>query len=167
MEFAVREMQHVWLDIYTTLDYMEIYRSWIDCWTLPAKEVADSVSTFTSDVRVAQDFFVVGLPCWLICLANAFTSQNIWKVVNLLHPEDHLILGPHQYSYPIIFTGPSSLPEKYIQFALYCRLLQFFIQFPTICTSYPFFSCVVFKYCWDRHHWAFLPYCPIYQPAPS
>ena len=42
---------------------MEIYKPRMDGLALPADSVADTVGTFMSSVRVAQDMFLVGLPC--------------------------------------------------------------------------------------------------------
>jgi hypothetical protein len=116
MSFGVRDVQRCWLDVTAMLDYMEVYKPRMDSVlavnSLPEK-MADTVGVFTSDVRVAQDFFHAGLPCWLIRPSSDFGKTKILKVVSLLAPDHHVILTPHNFKYPIIFEGPATSFEKY------------------------------------------------------
>ena len=66
MEFTMWSMQRVWLETTALLDYMEIYKPRMDGHSPPATCVADTIGAFTNSIRVAQDFFTAGLPCWLI-----------------------------------------------------------------------------------------------------
>jgi len=86
-----------------------------------AGQVADTIGVFTSSIQIAQDFFIAGLPCWLIQPSSQFTDQNIFQVVDLLHPQDQLTLGPHPFCYPIIFVGSALLLEKYCNIYQYAR----------------------------------------------
>ena len=54
MEFSVWDVQWMWLELTALLDYMQIYKPRMDGY---------SPGVFTHDLRVAQDFFMVGLPC--------------------------------------------------------------------------------------------------------
>jgi hypothetical protein len=74
-----------------------------------------------------QDFFIAGLPCWLIQPSSQITNLKIHKVVDLQCPKHHLTLAPHSFRYPVIFAGPASSLEKY------CNIHQFacnFLHFP-------------------------------------
>ena len=113
VEFVVRDVQRVWLELRALLDYMEIYKPRMEGHSPVAAAVADTVGVFTHSIRVAQDFFTAGLPCWLIRPANDFTEQIIQNVVELLLPESHLVLTPHSFRYPVIFKGPASSAQKY------------------------------------------------------
>jgi hypothetical protein len=120
-EFIVRDMQRVWLELWAVLDYMEIYKPCMDGRAPAAVEVADTIGVFTHSIRVAQDFFVAGLPCWLIRPFSELTDQNILEVVDLIPPEGYLTLGRHRFPYPIIFTGSASSLEKYHNIHQYAR----------------------------------------------
>ena len=77
VEFVVRDLQRVWLHVWAVLYYMEIYKPCMDGVTVPGDGVADTIGTFTSSIRVAQDMFVAGLPCWLIGPSSTFGDQKI------------------------------------------------------------------------------------------
>jgi hypothetical protein len=113
MEFSVRDVQRIWLDITALLDYMEIYKPRMDGRLSSASEVANTIGIFTHDLRVAQDYFSAGLPCWLIRPASHFTNQVIHKVVVLERAERTLSFSAHTFSYPVLFTGSASSPQKY------------------------------------------------------
>jgi len=121
IEFIVRDMQRVWLEVWAILDYMEIYKPCMDGRAPAAVGVADTIGVFTHNIRVAQDFFIAGLPCWLIQPFSGLTNQNILEVVELLRPKVYLTLGHHHYCYPIIFTGSASSLEKYHSIYQYAR----------------------------------------------
>jgi hypothetical protein len=124
MEFQVRDLQRCWLEAVGMLDYMEIYRPRMDATQgvifTPQSPVADTIGTFTSDVRVAQDHFLAGLPCWFIRPAYAFTDQNILKIcqfegtyfINLdLHPSRSRTLA----------EGPAGTDAKHNAIHAYAR----------------------------------------------
>jgi hypothetical protein len=92
---------------------MEIYKPRMDGHAHSASEVANTIGVFMHDLRVAQDFFTAGLPCWLICPASDFINQIIHKVVVPKDPKYTLCFRAHSFSYPVLFTGPASLHEKY------------------------------------------------------
>jgi hypothetical protein len=74
MAFGMRDVQRCWLEVMVMLDYMEVYKPWMDSARLavgfPPAKVADTIGVFTNDVQVAQDFFHAGLPFWLTQLAS-------------------------------------------------------------------------------------------------
>ena len=118
MEFGVRDVQRCWLDVRAMLDYMEVYKPRMDSARLavgsPPVEVADTVGVFTSDVRVAQDFFYAGLPFWLTRPASDLGQTNILAVVRLSEPRHcGICFELHRFNYPIIYQGPASSTKRY------------------------------------------------------
>ena len=114
VEFLVRDLQRVWLELRALLDYMEIFKPRIDGNAPAVIEPAETTGAFTTSVRVAQDFFTAGLPFWLLRPASELTDQVVHAVVELAQPESFpdLTLTPHP-RYPVIFKGSSSSLEKY------------------------------------------------------
>ena len=113
IKFIVRDLQRIWLDIWAILDYMEIYKPCMDGHAPPGKGVADMVGTFTISIHVAQDMFLASLPCWLIRSSSTFGDNKIFRIAEMFHPKDYIILGPHKFNYPIIFKGPATALKKY------------------------------------------------------
>ena len=116
MCFTVRDVQRCWLEITVILDYMTVFKPRMDSVTVntPPHPVATTIGVFTMEVRVAQDFFLAGLPCWLIRPASAWCDINILKVVPLVAPSDqHVSLEPHRVYCPPVYVGPATSPEKY------------------------------------------------------
>ena len=131
MEFVVRDLQRVWLHVWAVLDYMEIHKPRMDGHALPGDGVADTVGTFTTSIRVAQDMFLAGLPCWLIRPSSTFSDQKIFAIGEVSHPKTmDIVLEPHKFNYPVIFKGPATDVEKY-------RAMEFFAC-NFLCSQDPF-----------------------------
>jgi hypothetical protein len=113
MEFSVRDVQRIWLELTALLDYMEIYKPRMDGRAPSASEVGNTIGVFTHDLRVAQDLFTAGLPYWVIRPASTFTNQIIHKVVALDPPGRVLSFSAHSFKYPVLFSGPASSLQKY------------------------------------------------------
>jgi hypothetical protein len=118
MAVGVRDVQRCWLDVTAMLDYMQIYKPRMDSAQLAVnsftEKAANTIGVFTNEVRVAQDFYHAGLPCWLIRPVSDFGKTNVLKVVPLLPPDNYVILTPHhRFKYPVIFEGSASSFEKY------------------------------------------------------
>jgi hypothetical protein len=111
--FVVQDLQRMWLYVWGILDYMEIYKPCMDGQAPPAAGVADTIGTFTTSIRVAQDMFLAGLPCWLIRESKTFGNEKIFSVAEVFHPKDYIVLGPHKFNYPMIYTGPAAGLEKF------------------------------------------------------
>ena len=92
---------------------MEIYKPHMDGHAPPSDSVANTVGTFTTSIRVAQDMFLTGLPCWLIQQSNTFGDKKIFSIAEIFHPKDYVVLEPHKFNYPVIFKGPATALEKY------------------------------------------------------
>jgi hypothetical protein len=121
MEFGVRDVQRTWLELTALLDYMDIYKPRMDGYLPKADAVANTVGIFTTDLRVAQDFFTAGLPYWLIRPASDYIDQTILRVVKLELPEGLVTLTPHRFSYPVIFSGKADDFKKYQNIQRYAR----------------------------------------------
>ena len=135
IEFIVRDLQRVWLHVWAILDYMEIYKPRMDGHTPPGDGVADTIGTFTMSIRVAQDMFLAGLPCWLIRPSNTFGDQKIFSIREIFHPKDYVILEPHKFNYPVIFKGPATALEKYRAIEIFaCNFLCSQDPFAKSCT---------------------------------
>ena len=113
VSFSVRDVQRCWLEITAILDYMTIFKPRMDSMNTPPHPVATTIGVFTMEVRVAQDFFHAGLPCWLIRPASAWSDINILNVVPLSDPDNHLVLEPHRVYCPPVYVGPATSSEKY------------------------------------------------------
>jgi hypothetical protein len=114
-------LQRIWLHVWAILDYMEIYKPYMDGVAPPGVGVADTVGTFTMNIRVAQDMFSAGLPCWLIRPSNEFDDQKIYKIGEIFHPKAYIVLEPHKFNYPVIFKGPATNTEKYRAIEVFAR----------------------------------------------
>jgi len=121
IEFVVRDLQRVWLNVWALLDYTEIYKPRMDGDTPPVGGVADTIGTFTSRIRVAQDMFLAGLPCWLIRDSKTFSDEKIFRIAELFHPKDYIVLAPHKFNYPVIFKGLSTDNQMHRAIELYAR----------------------------------------------
>lgn len=119
--FVVRDLQRVWLHVWAILDYMEIYKPRIDGVAPPGGGVADTVGTFTTSIRVAQDMFLAGLPCWLIRSSSTFGDEKIFAISEIFHPKNYVVLEPHKYNYPVIYKGPATAIERYNVIESYAR----------------------------------------------
>ena len=107
--------------VWAVLNYMEIYKPRMDSIAVLGDSVADTIGTFTSSIRVAQDMFVAGLPCWLIRPSSTFGDQKIFSIAEIFPPKDYVVLEPHKYNYPVIFKGPATNLDKYRAIELFAR----------------------------------------------
>jgi hypothetical protein len=106
-------MQRMWLHVWGILDYMEIYKPHMNGQAPPAAGIVDTIGTFMTSIHVAQDMFLASLPCWLIQESKTFGDEKIFSVAEVFHPKDYIILGPHKFNYPMIYTGPAAGLEKF------------------------------------------------------
>ena len=74
----------------------------------PGAGVADTIGTFTTTIRVAQDMFLAGLPCWLIQSSSMFSDEKIFSIAEIFSPKDYIVLELHKHNYPINFKGPAT-----------------------------------------------------------
>lgn len=130
ISFVVRDLQRIWLHVWAILDYMEIYKPRMEGLAPPSKDIADTVGTFTMNIRVAQDLFLAGLPCWLIRSSKSFRDEKFFSIAEIFHPRDYVVLEPHKFNYPVIFKGPATAVERY-------RVIEKFAR-NFLCTQDPF-----------------------------
>lgn len=129
MTFTVRDVQRCWLEITAFLDYMLVFKPRMDSITVNAQPhpAADTMGVFTSEIRVAQDFFHAGLPCWLIRPASVWSDINILKVIPVASPDGRIVLEPHPVYCPPVYVGPATAPEKYHAIL---RFARGFLRYP-------------------------------------
>lgn len=127
MVLQVRDVQRFWLEIVAMIDYMEIYHPRMDHAQLTLSPdpppVADTMGIFTSDVRVVQDHFQAGLPCWFIRPATEFNDQNILEACQLAQPFD-LACELHPFRHRVLAKGRAGTTEKYNAIHKYARNLM-------------------------------------------
>ena len=105
---VVQDLQWMWLHIWGILDYMEIYKPHMDGQAPPAAGVADTIGTSITSIRVAQDMFLASLPCWLIQEFKTFGNKKIFRIAEVFHMKDYIVLGPHKFKYPVIYKEPAA-----------------------------------------------------------
>jgi hypothetical protein len=128
MAFGVRNVQRCWLELFAILEWMTVYKPIMDGAASSEPAVAaraevtpaNTIGAFTSEVRIAQYFYLAGLPVWLIRPASEFVKVNILEVASIIVPDDHIIVGAHQYDYPVLFHGPAT-SEKFNAIYAYAR----------------------------------------------
>jgi len=117
MCLGVRNVQRCWLELFAFVDWMTIYKPIMDGTVAPravgTAEAVEAIGVFTSEVRIAQDFYLAGLPVWLIRPRSQFAGVNILEVGPLLIPSDHIVTNEHRHKYPVIFEGPASSNVKF------------------------------------------------------
>ena len=66
MTIGVTEFQHYYLELYSCLDYLEIYKPRMEGLRPPAESVMNCVGAITNIPHIVQDFYTAGLPVWLL-----------------------------------------------------------------------------------------------------
>ena len=100
---------------------MEIYKPRMDGLAVPGDGVADTIGTITTSIRVAQNMFLAGLPCWLIRPSKSFSDQKIFLIREVFHPKNYVVLEPHIFNYPVIFKGLATDLLKYHAIKIFAR----------------------------------------------
>ena len=113
MWFKITEFHRLYLEILALLDYLEIYKPWMDGHQPPASFVANCIRAFTNIPEIVQYFHRAGLPIWFLqpWKTSSF-PYNILSVVSPLDPVDSLI-SLHDPPFPIIFCGYMNTREKH------------------------------------------------------
>ena len=129
MSNIVRDVQRCWLEITALLNYMTVFKPRMDSTSIncPPHPVASTIGVFTFEACIAQDFFLAGLPCWLIRPMSVWSNINILNIVPLVDPENHLRLHPHRIYCPPVYVGPALAPEKYHAIL---RFARGFLKYP-------------------------------------
>ena len=66
MRIGVTEFQCYYLEIYSCLDYLKIYKPRMDRERPPAECVVKCIGAITNIPCIVQDFWTAGLPVWLL-----------------------------------------------------------------------------------------------------
>lgn len=119
---GVALVQRLYLELVALLDYLEKYRPRMDGFSLPStSHVADVVGAFTTDARVAQDFFEAGIPVWFIRPWSVFSDERIREEVALITPGSSLCLDMFTPPVPQIYEGNAGSLNKLHAMQRYSR----------------------------------------------
>ena len=130
MKFGVTEFQRYFLETLGLLDYLEVYKPRMDGATSGplsvTAEADDRIGAFTSDARVAQEFFEARLPVWYIretkkIATNPDTAPNVLKLIDVREPAQFVILDDCTPPFPRIFDGYTNVPQKYASMHAFSR----------------------------------------------
>jgi hypothetical protein len=109
---AVRTLQRTCLEVKAFLDYMSLYKPWMENPNMvPGRPASSLMGVYTSNPRVAQMFHISGIPYWYFRRANTFSSENILTIVTALSPCD-LELEPHPLHATVIYQTSGSTDKK-------------------------------------------------------
>ena len=125
MRVGVSEFQRYYLEIHGILDYMEIDKPRIDGARPPAESVENCVGAITNIPRIVQDFYMAGLPVWLLRPSTNWDRSvkcNILKIVTPLDPANVLCVSEHFPPFRSIFYGPPNDPKRHGAVYNYSRM---------------------------------------------
>ena len=66
MRIGITKFQHYYLELYGCLDYLEIYKPWMEGARPPAESVMNCMGAITNIPCVVQDIYTAGVPVWLL-----------------------------------------------------------------------------------------------------
>ena len=84
------------------------------------------IGAFTSNARVAQEFYDAGLPVWFIretkkLIENPNAAPNVLKLVEVQRPEPSLITTESNLPFPVVYKGHTNTPQKYASMHVFSR----------------------------------------------
>lgn len=128
MKFGVTEFQRYFLETLGLLDYLEVYKPRMDVAAALDQPVSadNRIGAFTSDARVAQEFFDARLPVWYIretkkVAANPNIAPNVLRLVEVREPAQFLVLADCSPPFPHIFDSYTNVPQKYASMHAFSR----------------------------------------------
>ena len=98
-------VQRCYLELLTTLDYLEVFHPHIQGLHPPANMAELRIGVFTYDPIVVQDFMCAGLPVWLIHPHDMLYTARIDSVKDMQLPGDYLCLEDTSPSFKSFFSG--------------------------------------------------------------
>ena len=84
MTIGVTEFQHYYLELYGCLDYIKIYKACMDGARPPAESIMNCMGAITNILHIVQDFYMAGLPVWLLQPSAAWDSPARCNILLLL-----------------------------------------------------------------------------------
>ena len=91
----------------------------------PAESVANCMGAITNSARIAQEFYMAGLPIWLLRPSTVWDSPtrcNILEVVTPLDPADVLCVSDNYPPFPTIFFGSPTDIKRHGAFYKHSRM---------------------------------------------
>jgi hypothetical protein len=116
MTIGITKFQHYYLEIYSCLDYLEIYKPHMDRARPPAESITNCMDAITNIPCIVQDFCMAGLPVWLVYPSAAWDSPvkcNILEIVTPLKSDNVLCISENYPSFPAIFYGSPTDPKRH------------------------------------------------------
>ncbi|KAJ6593045.1 hypothetical protein B0H19DRAFT_1055696 [Mycena capillaripes] len=104
MVLGVTGLQRCYLELTGLLRHLTVYQPRMEDPDAEPREPDDCVGVFTADPRIAQRFYIAGLPYWFIRPLTAFNHENILRVVTPLDPTVFLELEAAR-GYPSVPVG--------------------------------------------------------------
>ena len=116
MTIGVTKFQRYYLELYGCLDYLKMYKPCMERLGPSAESVMNCVGTITNIPCIVQDFYMAGLPVWLLRPSSTWESPtrcNILEIVTPLKPEDVLCVSENYPPFPAIFYGSPTNPKRH------------------------------------------------------
>ncbi len=124
IQVLVATAQRFWLEIVAVLDYMGWCKPVMDGIKSldPVHRSEYRIGAFTWDVGIVQLFFKAQIPVFFVRPLDSFANQVILRAVDLSLPN---ICSKHpERTYPTVFAGKPSDPQKYVAQHRFLRLFQ-------------------------------------------
>ena len=116
MTIGVTKFQCYYLELYGCLDYIEIYKPHMDRARPLAESVMNCMGAITNIPHIVQDFYMVGLPAWLLQPSAAWDSPvrcNVLEIVTPIKPDNVLFVSENYLPFPAIFYGSSTDSKRH------------------------------------------------------
>ncbi|KAJ7857397.1 hypothetical protein B0H13DRAFT_2356962 [Mycena leptocephala] len=106
---AVRTLQRTCLEVVAFVDYMSLYKPFMENPSLhPGRASTSLMGVYTSNPKLAQQFHLAGIPYWYIRRATQFSKENILAIV-APRPPSEVELEPHPlYNSVVCKTGQNT-----------------------------------------------------------
>ncbi|KAJ7682336.1 hypothetical protein DFH06DRAFT_971605 [Mycena polygramma] len=86
LALMARNLQRTCLELIAMIDYMLVYKPRMELADIaaPSEPSSSLLGAFTTNPKIAQQFFAAGIPCWFMRLASSNVTQNILQVIDSL-----------------------------------------------------------------------------------
>lgn len=119
--FLFTELQRYMLEFIAVHKYMHIYKPRMEGLQPPATMVEDVVGAFVRTAADAENFFLAGLPVWVVRPAELAGSIRVDSLVEPRSPRLLLCLDDASAIYPVTYKGPPTSLLKYKTFQNFAR----------------------------------------------
>ena len=116
MRVGISKFQRYYLEVYSCLDYLKIYKPHMEGVRPPAESVMNCMGTITNILSIVQNFYTAGLPIWFLRPSAAWDSLvrcNLLKTVTPLDPANVICVSEHYPPFHSIFYGSVTNPKRH------------------------------------------------------